>query len=84
MHNNLNMRNKQTEIKAGKCLPFFKFLQNQAWKNYPFFISRIRASHWKTTSFCAKMGTSMVYALVGSAEPGWILNELRWNVGSGD
>ena len=36
-------------------------------KNDPFLlISRIRASHWKTTPFVAKMGTSMVYALVGS------------------
>ena len=85
MHNNSNMRNKQTEIKAWKFLPFFKILQNQAWKKYPFFISRIRASHWKNTSFLCENGYEHgIYALVGSAEPGWILNELRRNVGSGD
>ena len=46
MHNNSNMRNKQMVINASKILPLF-------------LISRIRASHWKNTPLCAKMGTSV-------------------------
>ena len=39
----------------------------------PFFISRIRASHWKYPLF-AKMGTSVVYVLVGSGRAGKIVH----------
>ena len=66
MHNNSNIRNKQMVTNTCKIYPFSKFrgLMPAKW---PFFlVSRIRASHWKNTPFFAKMGTSVVYVLVGS------------------
>ena len=48
----------------------FTLFQNFAdlcLKNYPFFlIARIRAYLWKITPFLAKVGTSVVYVLIGS------------------
>ena len=67
MHNNSNMRNKQIEINTCKISPFLQnFAADSCLKNYPFFlISGSRAPHWKNTALFAKMGTNMVYALVG-------------------
>ena len=70
MHNYSNMRTKQTVINTCQILPFFKF-RGLISANNPFFlISRIRVSHWKNTPFFAKMGTGVVYVLVGSGGPG--------------
>ena len=72
MHNNSNIRNKQMVINSCKIYPFSKFRGFMPAK-WPFFlVSWIRPSHWKNTPFFAKMGTSVVYVLVGSRGAGII------------
>ena len=58
----------------------FRTLMPAKWPLF-FLISRIRASHWKNTPFFAKMGTSVVYILVGGRGRGhgW----RRWIGGGG-
>ena len=49
-----------------KRFPLFKISPSYAWKTYPLFlISRIRAYLWKITPFFAKVGTRVVYVLIG-------------------
>ena len=72
MHNNSNMRKKQMVINAYKILPFFEILQTHVCKMIPFYWFREFAPPIeKNTPFFAKMGTSVVYVLVGSGGPGW-------------
>ena len=52
-----------------KCLPLLKISPIYAKKITPFFISRIRAYLWKIIPFFAKVGTSVVYVLIGSGGP---------------
>ena len=58
-----------------KCLPLFNISPIYAWKITP--ISRFREAYvWKLPGFFfAKMGTSMVYILVGSGGPGMMVNK---------
>ena len=62
MHNNSNIRNKQMVTNTCKIHPFQNFA-GSCLQNDPF--SWFRASHWRNTPFFAKMGTSVVYVLVG-------------------
>ena len=52
-----------------KYLPLFKISPIYAGKLPLSLISRIRAYLWKITRFFAKVGTSVVYVLVGSRGP---------------
>ena len=56
----------------------FQKFADSCLKNDPFFlISRTRASHWKNTPFFAKMGTSVVYVLVGSGGAGALSHQIH-------
>ena len=70
MHNNSNMQNKHMEINTCKILPLFKISQTHAWKMTPFsWFREFAPPKGKNSPFLAKMGTSMVYVLVGSGGP---------------
>ena len=63
--------NPKLEINTCKILPFFKIFAHSCLKNYPFFL--IPRLSLKKYPFFAKMGTTIVYALVG--------NGVGWGVG---
>ena len=72
MHNSSNMRNKQMAISTCQILPFFKISLVPA--KWPLFLDFANSGLplKKYPFFFAKMGTSVVYVLVGSRGGGWL------------
>ena len=64
MRNKSNMRNKQMVINTCKILTFFKISRTHGCKMTPFYWFRAPPME-NNTPFFAKMGTSVVYVLVG-------------------